>query len=51
MVQLTHTDGRRMVANVEYNQLEPMLLASGHAEGDVNEARTYLCARPGASWA
>merc|ERR1719271_1744214 len=27
-----------MVANVEYNQLEPMLLSSGFTEGDVNEA-------------
>ena len=38
---LTHDDGRRMVANVEYNQLEPLLHASGHADGDVNEADGY----------
>ena len=38
VVKLTHTDGRTMVANVEYNQLEPMLLSSGFTEGDVNEA-------------
>jgi len=35
---LQHDDGRQMVANVEYNQLEPLLLATGHSEGDVNEA-------------
>ena len=27
-----------MVCNVEYNQLEPLLIASGHPDGDVNEA-------------
>ena len=26
---LTHEDGRQMVANVEYNQLGPLLLATG----------------------
>jgi hypothetical protein len=36
---LAHGDGRRVVCNVEYNQLEPLLLATGHAAGDVNEAR------------
>ena len=39
--RLTHTDGRTMVANVEYNQLEPLLVASGFASGDVNEADGY----------
>jgi UDP-sugar pyrophosphorylase len=34
--QLTHSDGRKMVCNVEYNQLEPLLLSSGHTEGDAN---------------
>ena len=34
--QLTHSDGRKMVCNVEYNQLEPLLLSSGHIEGDAN---------------
>ena len=38
---LTHDDGRTMVANVEYNQLEPLMLASGFPEGDVNEADGY----------
>ena len=36
--KLTHEDGRTMVCNVEYNQLEPLLIASGHPDGDVNEA-------------
>ena len=38
--QLTHADGRKMVCNVEYNQLEPLLLSAGFKEGDVNEVST-----------
>ena len=38
VTQLQHDDGRRMVASVEYNQIEPLLIASGFAEGDANEA-------------
>ena len=34
---LRHEDGRTMTCNVEYNQLEPLLQATGHAAGDVNE--------------
>lgn len=30
------TSGRTMVINVEYNQLDPLLRATGHADGDVN---------------
>ena len=41
VAKLTHADGSTMVCNVEYNQLEPMLLASGFADGDVNEADGY----------
>ena len=37
VAQLDHVDGRRMVASVEYNQIEPLLIASGFAQGDVNE--------------
>jgi len=37
VAQLDHTDGRRMVASVEYNQIEPLLIASGFADGDANE--------------
>lgn len=39
ITKLTHTDGvRSIVVNVEYNQLEPLLLDTGHPEGDVNAA-------------
>jgi len=34
---LTHTDGRKMTINVEYNQLEPLLRATSHPEGDTND--------------
>ncbi|KAA3468555.1 UDP-sugar pyrophosphorylase-like [Gossypium australe] len=30
------TSGRSMVINVEYNQLDPLLRATGHPDGDVN---------------
>ena len=30
------TSGREMVINVEYNQLDPLLRATGHPDGDVN---------------
>ncbi|CAJ1974286.1 unnamed protein product [Sphenostylis stenocarpa] len=36
ITKLTHSDGRSMVINVEYNQLDPLLRASGYPEGDVN---------------
>ncbi|XWS25075.1 hypothetical protein CRYUN_Cryun27aG0039900 [Craigia yunnanensis] len=36
ITRLTHSDGRSMVINVEYNQLDPLLRASGHPDGDVN---------------
>ncbi|VFR00245.1 unnamed protein product [Cuscuta campestris] len=36
ITRLTHKDGRAMVINVEYNQLDPLLRASGYADGDVN---------------
>ncbi|KAL9313661.1 hypothetical protein ACSQ67_019113 [Phaseolus vulgaris] len=36
ITRLTHSDGRSMVINVEYNQLDPLLRASGYPEGDVN---------------
>ena len=37
VTKLTHSDGRTVVCNVEYNQLEPLLIDSGIAEGDSNE--------------
>ena len=45
--KLTHTDGRTMVCNVEYNQLEPLLLSAGFAEGDVNEESSGFSRYPG----
>ncbi|XP_077236450.1 UDP-sugar pyrophosphorylase-like isoform X1 [Tasmannia lanceolata] len=36
ITKLTHADGRTMVINVEYNQLDPLLRATGYPEGDVN---------------
>ncbi|KDP32870.1 hypothetical protein JCGZ_12162 [Jatropha curcas] len=36
ITKLTHADGRSMVINVEYNQLDPLLRATGHPDGDVN---------------
>lgn len=30
-----------MVINVEYNQLDPLLRATGHADGDVNDETGY----------
>ncbi|XP_073031749.1 UDP-sugar pyrophosphorylase-like [Primulina eburnea] len=36
ITKLTHQDGRTMVINVEYNQLDPLLRATGYPDGDVN---------------
>ncbi|GAA0141033.1 hypothetical protein LIER_02270 [Lithospermum erythrorhizon] len=36
ITRLTHKDGRSMVINVEYNQLDPLLRATGYPEGDSN---------------
>ncbi|KAL5704498.1 UTP-monosaccharide-1-phosphate uridylyltransferase [Ranunculus cassubicifolius] len=36
ITKLTHDDGRTMVINVEYNQLDPLLRATGSPDGDVN---------------
>lgn len=36
IAKLTHADGRTMVINVEYNQLDPLLRATGHPDGDAN---------------
>ncbi|XP_010063450.2 UDP-sugar pyrophosphorylase isoform X1 [Eucalyptus grandis] len=37
IAKLTHADGRTMVINVEYNQLDPLLRATGYLNGDVND--------------
>ncbi|XP_066376441.1 UDP-sugar pyrophosphorylase-like [Miscanthus floridulus] len=36
ITKLTHVDGRTMVINVEYNQFDPLLRATGHPDGDAN---------------
>ncbi|KAG8496973.1 hypothetical protein CXB51_008200 [Gossypium anomalum] len=36
ITRLTHSDGRSMVINVEYNQLDPLLRAAGHPDGDAD---------------
>ncbi|KAK3043699.1 hypothetical protein RJ639_000115 [Escallonia herrerae] len=41
ITKLTHADGRTMVINVEYNQLDPLLRATGYADGDVNSETGY----------
>lgn len=41
ITKLTHADGRTMVINVEYNQLDPLLRASGYPDGDVNDKTGY----------
>lgn len=44
--RLTHENGRQMVINVEYNQLDPLLRATGHLDGDVND-KTGFSPYPG----
>lgn len=39
--RLTHQNGTQMVINVEYNQLDPLLRATGHPDGDVNDASGF----------
>jgi hypothetical protein len=46
MAQLTHADGRALLASVEYNQLEPLLRASGRG-ADVADAASGLSPYPG----
>ncbi|CAM0909705.1 unnamed protein product [Alopecurus aequalis] len=41
ITKLTHADGRSMVINVEYNQLDPLLRATGHPDGDANSETGY----------
>lgn len=41
ITKLTHQDGRTMVINVEYNQLDPLLRATGFPDGDVNNETGY----------
>lgn len=36
-----------MVINVEYNQLDPLLRATGYSDGDVNDPKTGFSPYPG----
>ncbi|CAI5464578.1 unnamed protein product [Closterium sp. Yama58-4] len=47
IARLTHSDGRSMVVNVEYNQLDPLLRACGHEDGDANDPSTGFSPFPG----
>ncbi|MFA5380201.1 MAG: UTP--glucose-1-phosphate uridylyltransferase, partial [Dehalococcoidia bacterium] len=47
IVDLVRRDGSVMTANVEYNQLEPVLMASGHVEGDAADKQTGKSPYPG----
>ncbi|GAQ87502.1 UTP--glucose-1-phosphate uridylyltransferase [Klebsormidium nitens] len=47
ITRLTHKDGRKIVINVEYNQLDPMLRSSGYPDGDVNDPSTGFSPYPG----
>jgi hypothetical protein len=47
ITKLVHEDGRTMTVNVEYNQLDPLLRATGSPDGDVNEPATGLSSFPG----
>lgn len=40
-LQMKLTLGRTMVINVEYNQLDPLLRATGYPDGDVNFETGY----------
>lgn len=41
IARLTHNDGRSMTVNVEYNQLDPLLRATTHPEGDTNDSSGF----------
>lgn len=41
LMQLTGDDGRRILCNVEYNQLHALLVAAGDSRGDANDASGY----------
>lgn len=41
ITRLKHQDGREMTINVEYNQLDPLLRATTHPDGDKNDESGY----------
>mmetsp|Transcript_37345 Transcript_37345/g.89822 ORF Transcript_37345/g.89822 Transcript_37345/m.89822 type:complete len:602 (-) Transcript_37345:268-2073(-) len=45
--QLTHKEGGSITCNVEYNQLDPLLRASGFPDGDVSDPATGKSIFPG----
>lgn len=48
IAKLTHKKtGAERTINVEYNQLDPLLRATGHKDGDVNNERTGFSPFPG----
>jgi UDP-sugar pyrophosphorylase len=47
IARLSRADGSGMTVNVEYNQLDPLLRASGFPEGDTNDPQTGFSAFPG----
>eukprot|EP00981_Chlorochromonas_danica_P008240 scaffold2066_cov229-Ochromonas_danica.AAC.24 len=47
LAKLTHSDGRHVTVNVEYNQLDPLLRATVSPEGDVNDPVTGRSTFPG----
>jgi UDP-sugar pyrophosphorylase len=47
ITRLTRADGSAMTVNVEYNQLDPLLRASGFPDGDANDASTGYSPFPG----
>jgi len=47
IAKLTRSDGSSMTVNVEYNQLDPLLRASGYPDGDANDPKTGYSPFPG----
>jgi len=47
IAKLTNDNGEERTINVEYNQLDPLLRASGFPDGDVNDLKTGLSPFPG----
>ena len=41
IAKLSHKDGKSMVINVEYNQLDPLLRDTTYPKGDVNDASGF----------
>jgi UDP-sugar pyrophosphorylase len=48
ITRLRHEDGRVMIVNVEYNQLDPLLRAAVNPDGDTADPATGFSPYPGA---